>query len=146
MRLSQKLDALGRLAGGVAHDFNNLLSVIGGNRDFLKSSLLPGDPHLMEVEEIEKAVLRGAELTRQLLAFGKKQAAQSQLINLNEFCTEMSRMFKRLIDASIDFNIIQEQEFEIDQIRSGTNPAGDPEPGVQRPGRHAQGGQYHCGH
>jgi PAS domain S-box-containing protein len=116
MRLSQKMDAIGRLAGGVAHDFNNLLSVIGGNSDFLKAALLPGNPHLEEVEEIEKAVQRGAELTRQLLAFGKKLVSQPQMINLNELSSEMSRMFKRLIDASIDFNLAQDKNIKL--IRS----------------------------
>ncbi len=109
MRLSQKLDALGRLAGGVAHDFNNLLSAIGGNSGFLKAALAPGDPHLLDVEEIEKAVKRGADLTRQLLAFGKKQISQPQLVDLNEMGSEMSLMFKRLIDASINFDLVQEK-------------------------------------
>jgi len=109
-RLSQKMDAIGRLAGGVAHDFNNLLSVIEGNSDFLKALFSPGDPHLEEVEEIKKAVHQGAELTRQLLAFGKKQVNQPQLVNLNDQSTEMSKMFKRVIDASVDFAIIQEKE------------------------------------
>jgi len=107
MRVSQKMDAIGRLAGGVAHDFNNLLSVIGGNGNFIKESLSPGDPRLEEVEEIEKAVQRGAELTRQLLAVGKKQVSQAQPVNLNELSSEMGKMFKRLITASIDFNLIQ---------------------------------------
>jgi two-component system cell cycle sensor histidine kinase/response regulator CckA len=107
MRLSQKMDALGRLAGGVAHDFNNLLSVIGGNGDFIKASLPPESPCLGEVGEIENAVRKGAELTKQLLAFGKRQLSQSQIINLNEMGSEMSKMFKRLIDASIHFELIQ---------------------------------------
>ena len=112
MRLSQKLDALGRLAGGVAHDFNNLLGAIGGNSDFLKNALAPGDPHLLDVEEIEKAVKRGADLTRQLLAFGKKQISQPQLIDLNEMGSEMSLMFKRLIDASINFDLVQDKNLK----------------------------------
>jgi two-component system cell cycle sensor histidine kinase/response regulator CckA len=119
MRLAQKMDAIGRLAGGVAHDFNNLLSVIGGNSGFLKAGLLPGNPHLEEVEEIEKAVQRGAELTRQLLAFGKKLVSQPQLINLNELSTEMSKMFKRLIDASIDFEIVQDKSIKLIQSDPG---------------------------
>ena len=113
MRLSQKMDAIGRLAGGVAHDFNNLLSVIGGNGDFLRASFSPGDPHLEEVEEIKKAVQRGAELTKQLLAFGKKQVFQPQLVNLNELSSEMSKMLKRLIAASITFDIIQDKDLKL---------------------------------
>ncbi len=106
MRLAQKMDAIGRLAGGVAHDFNNLLSVIAGSVDFIDGSLSPGDPSLGDVEEIKKSVKRGADLTRQLLAFGKKQVSQPQPVNLNELCSEMSKMFKRLIDASIVFDFI----------------------------------------
>ncbi len=119
MKLSQKMDAIGRLAGGVAHDFNNLLSVIGGNSEFIKASLQKGDSRLEEVDEIEKAVQRGAELTRQLLAFGKKQVSQPRLINLNELSSEMSRMFKRLIDASIDFAILQDKDLKLIQSDPG---------------------------
>ena len=119
LKLSQKMDAIGRLAGGVAHDFNNLLSVIGGNSEFIKASLAAGDSRLEEVEEIEKAVQRGAELTRQLLAFGKKQVSQPRLINLNELSAEMSKMFKRLIDASIDFAIIHDKELNLIQSDPG---------------------------
>jgi len=111
-RLSQKMDAIGRLAGGVAHDFNNLLNVIGGNGDFLMHAFSPGDSHLEEVEEIKIAVQRGADLTRQLLAFGKKQISQPQLVNMNELSSEMGRMFKRLIDASIDFELIQDKDLK----------------------------------
>lgn len=112
MRLAQKMDAVGRLAGGVAHDFNNLLSVIGGNNDFLKASLPPGDARLEEVEEIKRSVQRGAELTKQLLAFGDKQVSQSQPVNLNALSTEMSRMFKRLISAAIHFSLIQDKNLK----------------------------------
>jgi two-component system cell cycle sensor histidine kinase/response regulator CckA len=113
MRLAQKMDAIGRLAGGVAHDFNNLLSVIGGNGDFLMGSLAEGDPHREEVEEIKKAVHRGAELTQQLLVFGKKQVSQPQAVNLNELSSEMSKMLKRLIDATIDLSIIQNKDLKL---------------------------------
>ena len=108
MRRSQKMDAIGRLAGGVAHDFNNLLSVIGGNAEFLLGSMAGDNPHREEVEEIQKAVRRGAELTKQLLVFGQKQVVQPQPVNLNELSTEMSKMLKRLIDATVDLSIIQD--------------------------------------
>jgi two-component system, cell cycle sensor histidine kinase and response regulator CckA len=119
MMLSQKMDAIGRLAGGVAHDFNNLLSVIEGNSDFLKACFPPGDAHFEEVEEIQKAVQQGAELTLQLLAFGKKQVSQPQLVNLNELSSEMIKMFKRLIDASIDFSIVQDKDLNSIQSDPG---------------------------
>ncbi len=76
MRLVQKMDAIGRLAGGVAHDFNNLLSVIGGNAEFLMSGLPEDSSQREELMEIQKAVRRGADLTRQLLVFGQKQVSQ----------------------------------------------------------------------
>ena len=119
MRLSQKMDAIGRLAGGVAHDFNNLLNVIEGNADFLGEALVPGDIHLGEVEEIKKAVQQGAQLTRQLLAFGKRQVSQPQLVNLNDLGADMCKMFKRLIDASIDFQFTQAKDLKCIQSDPG---------------------------
>ncbi|HEY5038687.1 MAG TPA: PAS domain S-box protein, partial [bacterium] len=113
MRLVEKMNAIGRLAGGVAHDFNNLLSVIGGNSDFLMGSLPANDPHREELEEIKKAVYRGAELTKQLLVFGKKQVSQPQAVNLNEMSSEMNKMLKRLIDATIDLTIIQDKNLKL---------------------------------
>jgi len=109
MRLAQKMDAIGRLAGGVAHDFNNLLSVVGGNAEFLLSSLSGEDPHREEAEEIQKAVKRGADLTKQLLVFSQKQVVQPQPVNLNEVGTEMGKMLKRLIDAAVDLKMIQDK-------------------------------------
>ncbi len=108
MRLAQKMDAIGRLAGGVAHDFNNLLSVIGGNAEFLLGNLEEDSSQKEELEEIQKAVRRGAELTKQLLVFGQKQVSQPQPVHLNELSTEMNKMLKRLIDAAIDFSVIQD--------------------------------------
>ncbi|HUO56950.1 MAG TPA: PAS domain S-box protein, partial [bacterium] len=105
----EKMNAIGRLAGGVAHDFNNLLSVIGGNAEFLLSGLKEDDPHREEVEEIQKAVRRGADLTKQLLVFGQKQVVQPQPVNLNDLTAEMSKMVKRLIDANVDLAIIQDK-------------------------------------
>ncbi len=110
MRLAQKMDAIGRLAGGVAHDFNNLLSVVGGNAEFLLSSMEKDNPHREELEEIQKVVRRGAELTKQLLVFGQKQISQPQAVNLNELSAEMNKMLKRLIDAAIDLSIIQDKD------------------------------------
>jgi PAS domain S-box-containing protein len=105
MRLAQKMDAIGRLAGGVAHDFNNLLSVIGGNAEFLLSGLAAEDPQREELVEIQKAVKRGAELTRQLLIFGQKQVSQPAPLQLNEVVGEMNKMLRRLIDAHIEIVI-----------------------------------------
>lgn len=119
MRLVEKMNAIGRLAGGVAHDFNNLLSVIGGNAEFLLSSLEKESPHREEVEEIQKAVHRGADLTKQLLVFGRKQVSQPQPVNLNEMSAELNKMLKRLLDANIDLAIIQDPELKLLQADPG---------------------------
>lgn len=108
LRQIEKMNAIGRLAGGVAHDFNNLLSVIGGNAEFLLSSLEEKDPKREELSEIQKAVKRGADLTKQLLVFGQKQVSQPQPVNLNELSAEMNKMLKRLLDANVDLAIIQD--------------------------------------
>ncbi len=109
LRQVEKMNAIGRLAGGVAHDFNNLLSVIGGNAEFLLSSLEEKDPKREELSEIQKAVKRGADLTKQLLVFGQKQVSQPQPVNLNELSGEMNKMLKRLLDANVDLAIIQDK-------------------------------------
>jgi two-component system, cell cycle sensor histidine kinase and response regulator CckA len=105
MRSAQKMDAIGRLAGGVAHDFNNLLSVIGGNAEFLMMDLSADSPQREELMEIQKAVKRGADLTRQLLVFGQKQVSQPAPLQLNEIVAEMHKMLRRLIDAQIEIVI-----------------------------------------
>ena len=108
LRQVEKMNAIGRLAGGVAHDFNNLLSVIGGNAEFLKTSLDPNSPSQDEVLEIQKAVQRGADLAKQLLVFGQRQVSQPQPVNLNEVSADMKKMLKRLIDANVELAIIQD--------------------------------------
>ena len=101
---AQKMEAVGRLAGGVAHDFNNLLSVIGANTGFILTDGGP-NPHQEELEEIAKAVKQGAELTKQLLLLGQKQVSQANGVQLNDLCRETHRMLKRLFDASIELNL-----------------------------------------
>lgn len=110
LRQIEKMNAIGRLAGGVAHDFNNLLSVIGGNAEFLKSNLDAKDPSQDEVMEIQKAVQRGADLAKQLLVFGQKQVSQPQPVNLNDVSADMKKMLKRLLDANVELAIIQDRD------------------------------------
>ncbi len=112
LRRVEKMNAIGRLAGGVAHDFNNLLSVIGGNAEFLLSSLEKDSSQREELGEIQNAVRRGAELTKQLLVFGQKQVSRPQPVNLNEISDEMRKMLKRLIDATVDLSIIQDKDLK----------------------------------
>ena len=102
LRQAMKLEAIGRLAGGVAHDFNNLLTGITGYTEMLMASVSKGDPLHEDLEEIKKAADRGAALTSQLLAFSRKQVIEPKVIDLNELVSNSARMLKRLIGEDID--------------------------------------------
>ena len=101
LRQAQKMEAVGRLAGGVAHDFNNLLTAVSGNAQLLRSELEPGDARVEEVDEILLASERAATLTRQLLAFSRRQVLQPRALNLNESIEELRSMLGRLIGEDI---------------------------------------------
>jgi hypothetical protein len=101
LRQSQKMEAVGRLAGGVAHDFNNLLNVITGYGELLRNRLPAGDRLLRNADEILKAAGRAAGLTRQLLAFSRKQVIQPKVLDLNLIVVEMHGMLRRLIGEDI---------------------------------------------
>ncbi len=98
---AQKLDALGSLAGGVAHDFNNLLTAIVGNAELIRLDSPPGDPRLGDLEEIEKACARAAALTRQLLAFSRRQPFEPQPLQLDERVRDMEKMLRRLLGPEV---------------------------------------------
>ncbi len=101
LRQAQKMDAVGRLAGGVAHDFNNLLTIIGGYSQTLLDSTPAEDPQRTQLEQILKASNRAAALTSQLLAFSRKQVVQPQLINLNHLLTNMESLLRRVMGEHI---------------------------------------------
>lgn len=106
LRQSQKMEAIGVLAGGVAHDFNNILQAIFGYTDLASTSLSEDDPGFGYIKEIRRSADRAADLTRQLLAFGRKQILIPRDINLNDLINDLLKMLKRLISEDIKFKFI----------------------------------------
>jgi len=106
LRQSQKMQAIGELAGGVAHDFNNLLMVVKGHAQLLLERM-PKDPSLHHsVQQMEKAADRAASLTRQLLAFSRKQVLQPRVLDMNDVVTGMIKMFSRVIGENIEMAFV----------------------------------------
>ncbi len=121
---SQKMESIGRLAGGVAHDFNNMLGVIIGRAELALNAGVPTDELRHNLQEILKAGLRSAELTRQLLAFARKQIAVPKILDLNDTISSMLKMLRRLIGEDIELLWIPELDLwkvkmdpsQVDQI------------------------------
>jgi len=106
LRQSQKMEAIGMLAGGVAHDFNNLLTVILGNAQLASMNVVKDESLRKRIEEIKKAGEKAASLTSQLLAFSRKQIVQPKLLDINEVINEMEKMLKHMIGENIDFQTV----------------------------------------
>jgi len=105
-RQAQKMDAIGRLAGGVAHDFNNMLAVIVGYIQLLQDCVGPNDSAQKHIEQIRKACERAAGLTRQLLGFSRKQVVQPRVLNLNVVVNNLSKMLLRMIGEDITLSMV----------------------------------------
>ncbi len=105
LRQSQKLEAVGRLAGGVAHDFNNLLAVINSYTELALDSLVPEHPLYADFEEVKKAGLRAAKLTGQLLSFSRKQILQPEICSLNTVVSELEKMLRRVIGEDVALSL-----------------------------------------
>jgi PAS domain S-box-containing protein len=106
LRQSQKMEAVGQLAGGVAHDFNNLLTAIAGYTSLLLNNLEPGDPRRQDVVEIQLASDRATQVTHQLLAFSRKQMLQPAPLDLNLVLADLMRMLGRLLGEDIELAIV----------------------------------------
>lgn len=119
-RQAQKMEAVGRLAGGIAHDFNNLLTVIGASSDFLLHDLRDQASSLSaDVREIKAATNRAASLTRQLLAFSRRQLVQPQMLDLNAVVREMETMLRRLIGENMTLSTEYDEDIGLVKLDRG---------------------------
>ena len=114
LRQALKMEAIGRLAGGVAHDFNNVLTAIFGYVDLLLDAMDPADERRTDAEEIKRAASRAAGLTRQLLAFSRKQILQPRRVNLNEVIGNIHGLMSKLIGTDVELRL--EQQSPLDEV------------------------------
>jgi PAS domain S-box-containing protein len=113
LRQSQKMEAVGRLAGGVAHDFNNLLGVIMGYAELLLRGRGPDHPDVPRIEHIHKAAERAAGLTRQLLAFSRKQVLDPKVVSINAIVEDTQKMLRRLIGEDLEMTVSLEPRLDL---------------------------------
>ena len=106
LRQSQKMEGIGRLAGGIAHDFNNHLSVVLAYSEMLTDGLDANDPMLQDLNDINQAGKRAADLTRQLLAFSRQQALDPKIIDLNGIVSGMEKMLRRLLGEDVALTVV----------------------------------------
>jgi two-component system cell cycle sensor histidine kinase/response regulator CckA len=124
LRQAQKMEAVGRLAGGIAHDFNNLLMVIQGYADLMTERLAEGDPLRRNAEQIQTASQRATSLTRQLLAFSRKQMLAPKVLSIQSVVTDMEKILRRLIGEDVqleassvaDLGLVKADRSQIEQV------------------------------
>jgi PAS domain S-box-containing protein len=119
LRQSQKMEGIGRLAGGVAHDFNNLLTSIIGHTELMLMTLKETDPLTADLEEIKKAANRAAGLTRQLLAFSRRQMLQPKVLDLNLVIEDLGKMLKRLIGEDVELSTVPQPGLGLVKVDPG---------------------------
>jgi two-component system cell cycle sensor histidine kinase/response regulator CckA len=118
-RQAQKMEAVGQLAGGVVHDFNNLLTIINGYSEIIQTQLPADSPVQKLVREIDQAGERAASLTRQLLAFSRKQVLEPKVLNLNAVVTDTAKILQRLIGEDIELNTALEPSLGLVRVDPG---------------------------
>ncbi|MGC4089627.1 MAG: PAS domain-containing protein [Polyangiaceae bacterium] len=143
LRHTQKMEGIGQLAGGVAHDFNNLLAVIKSYGELLMRDLSEDPAKCEDLEQLLHAANRGSALTRQLLAFSRRQVVQPRLLQLNEVVISVEKMLQRIIGEDIDFDHGAVERPRRDQGRRRSSRASAAELGRQRARRHARRRQAH---
>jgi two-component system cell cycle sensor histidine kinase/response regulator CckA len=116
---SQKMQAVGQLAGGVAHDFNNLLTAMIGFCDLLLLRHRPGDPSFADIMQVKQNANRAANLVRQLLAFSRQQTLQPKVLDLTDVVAELAHLLRRLIGANIELNLVHERDLNLVRADQG---------------------------
>ncbi len=116
---SQKMQAVGQLAGGVAHDFNNLLTAMIGFCDLLLMRFKPGDPSFADIMQIKQNANRAANLVRQLLAFSRQQTLQPRILDITDVLVELSHLLRRLIGENIDLKVVHGRDLGLIKVDQG---------------------------
>lgn len=116
---SQKMQAVGQLAGGVAHDFNNLLTAMIGFCDLLLLRFRPGDPSFADIMQIKQNANRAANLVRQLLAFSRQQTLQPRVLNITDVLVELSHLLRRLIGENIELKMVHGRDLGLVKVDQG---------------------------
>ncbi|MBV9552860.1 MAG: PAS domain-containing protein [Alphaproteobacteria bacterium] len=116
---SQKMQAVGQLAGGVAHDFNNLLTAMIGFCDLLLMRFKPGDPSFADIMQIKQNANRAANLVRQLLAFSRQQTLQPRILDITDVLVELSHLLRRLIGENIELKVVHGRDLGLAKVDQG---------------------------